>query len=261
MTRKTKAPAVPVKAPPTAEAIAEGKAACKRSAERREAVPVTARLDEGGVLSIDATADDKTLHWIRLRDACGTRSDAWVDAMCAHLANAGGAKADDAPAVFEAGVAFLNGVGPRDEVEAALGAQMFAVHRASMKAAQQAGAADTVERFNIHTSAMNKAMRTFTAQVEALAKLRSGGKQQVEVRYVYVDARGGQNIIGSSIGGGGGSSEIRGQPHVADAALAALPPVWGENPPGAAMPPASDERQEAMSEAWGHEPRCPEGAG
>ena len=47
----------------------------------------------------------------------------------------------------------------------------------------------------------NKLMRTFTAQIEALNKYRTKGKQKITVQHVNVN-EGGQAIVGDVKGGG-----------------------------------------------------------
>jgi len=49
-----------------------------------------------------------------------------------------------------------------------------------------------------------KMLRTFTAQMEALKKYRTGGQQKVTVEHVHVN-EGGQAIVGNVSQGGGGS--------------------------------------------------------
>jgi hypothetical protein len=53
--------------------------------------------------------------------------------------------------------------------------------------------------------AFNKLTRTFTTQVEALKRYRTGGEQKVVVEHVTVNA-GGQAIVGA-VGTGGGCTE------------------------------------------------------
>jgi hypothetical protein len=97
-----------------------------------------------------------------------------------------------------------------------------------------------------------KMMRTYTTQVEALAKLRRGGNQTVRVEHVHVHA-GGQAIVGAVTHpqqGGGGTQENGHQPHgpIDPKALAFAPgaPVWSEEPGGNALPVTPDEGQDAV---------------
>jgi len=258
-------PDEPTSWPETHEATqaqkAEHSAAREREEKRRPPLPVQARMKDGNVVQVRGTVTDEAIHDERLRDVCGTRSDEWVNGIVRGLINAaGGAKDADSAATLLEGLAFLNGVGPRDEVEAALAAQMFAVHRASMNLARQMGAAGMRDSYRDYGNLLVKTTRTFAAQVEALAKLRNGGKQQVEVKYVYVDARGGQNVIGSELaGGGGGRGGKQAQPHVPGLAFAPGAAVWGPDSAGDRLPTAGDEGQDTLLAARREEPGSAEG--
>jgi hypothetical protein len=103
-------------------------------------------------------------------------------------------------------LAVVNGIEPRDEVEAMLGAQMAAVHMASMTFARRLAHVENLPQQESAGRAFNKLARTFTTQMEALKRYRSTGQQTVRVERVSVEA-GGQAIVGSvttsSAGGGG----------------------------------------------------------
>jgi hypothetical protein len=104
----------------------------------------------------------------------------------------------------------------------------------------------------------NKAARTFAIQVEALARLRGGGKQQVEVRHVYVDARGSQNIIGdvARTGGGGGALENGGQPHAVLGLDHSLTPEMPRpHPAREAVPVHADDGTQSLPHARRRQPR------
>ncbi len=149
-------------------------------------------------------------------------------------------------------------IAPRDELEGALAMQMAGNHQLTLDMIRGASQADTTDKLALYGSLAVKLQRTFAAQVEALSKLRSGGKQQVEVRYIYVDARGSQNVIGDIAGGGRGAGEISTQAHAADP-IARLPfapgvQVWGPDAAGHAMPVARGEGTEAVQDARRIEP-------
>ena len=101
-------------------------------------------------------------------------------------------------------LAFVAGLKPRDQLEAALGMQMAAVHHATMNAVEKLGAATKREVAELHEKALNRLARTFAAQMEALKRYRSKGEQRVYVERVNV-SEGGQAVIGNvSHGGSGG---------------------------------------------------------
>ena len=93
-------------------------------------------------------------------------------------------------------VAVINGLEPRDQLEAMLAAQMAAVHAAAMKLARQLAQSDTVVLQDSAERAFNKLTRTFATQLEAFKRYRSGGEQKVTVQHVSV-SEGGQAIVGN----------------------------------------------------------------
>ena len=60
----------------------------------------------------------------------------------------------------------------------------------------------TIEGVEYNINRSTKLMRTFTAQMETLKRLRMGGKQTIQVQHVHVN-EGGQAIVGDVKGGGG----------------------------------------------------------
>src|SRR5215207_2796620 len=61
---------------------------------------------------------------------------------------------------------------------------------------------DNIAQQDSAERAFNKLTRTFTTQVEALKRYRTGGEQRVTVQHVNVN-EGGQAIVGNVSGGGG----------------------------------------------------------
>jgi hypothetical protein len=84
-----------------------------------------------------------------------------------------------------------------------------------------------------------KLLRTFTAQTEALAKLRRGGEQTVRVEHVHV-YEGGQAIVGSVETGGGVTRKELEQPHAQALAHAPEPALWSQDPEQEPVPRARD---------------------
>ena len=100
----------------------------------------------------------------------------------------------------ERGIKFMmsgiRGLKPRDQTEAMIGAQMAAVHSATMTAANRLAHAETLAEMDSAERAMNKLGRTFAVLVEALKRYRNGGEQKVMVQHMSI-AEGGQAIVGN----------------------------------------------------------------
>lgn len=100
----------------------------------------------------------------------------------------------------------IKGIQPRDQIEAMLGMQMAAIHLASVDRGRRMLVCDDGRRHE-YEKAFNRLARTFTAQMEALKKYRSDGKQTVRVERVNVEA-GGQAVVGDvHHSGEGGASK------------------------------------------------------
>ncbi len=93
-------------------------------------------------------------------------------------------------------VAAVKEIGPRDGLEGMLAAQMAAVHIATMTFARRLAHVDNIPQQDSAEKAFNKLARTFTAQVEALKRYRTGGEQKVTVQHVTVN-EGGQAVVGN----------------------------------------------------------------
>ena len=92
---------------------------------------------------------------------------------------------------------------PKDNLECLLAAQMVATHNMAMTFSWKAMLAkQTPDGIDANINRLTKLMRTFTAQVEALRKYRTGGKQTIQVQHVNV-SEGGQAVVGNVMGGGG----------------------------------------------------------
>lgn len=97
----------------------------------------------------------------------------------------------------------IRDMAPRDAVERMLAVQMAATHVATIRAANWLSRAENLPQGQTHSTAFTKLARTFTAQIEALRKHRTGGKQTVTVQHVNV-SDGGQAIVGNVKAGGRG---------------------------------------------------------
>lgn len=261
--------AAPLPPPTDAQASAIKRATARWKAEKdKDRTPPKIAVTVTGPKSVSLGASfDDAAGWSALwAESFGTTSFALVDAFMRNAGDLRGVALEDesgeayAKAAREVG-AFVGSIKPQSEIETALALQMCAAHEMTMKLSGHAFRTTDRNALNDYNRMMNQTMRTFTAQVEALSKLRTGGKQQVEVRYVYVDARN-QTVVQG--GGHGGGQPNFAQPHTPGAAgLPFAPglPVWGEDAGGDAVPVPSDQGTEAVPDARGAEPRRTEGRG
>ena len=156
-------------------------------------------------------SDDQGQEY-RLADTFGTRSRHFVHAMLKSLGKAtedhsqtlgitpGSANED----TFNSALAVIDGVRPQDEIEAMLAAHMAVTNIALLELVARTRDAiaghpyqgDGIKRLDVLGNLTNKFMRTYTMQVEALArKRRKGGEQNVTVKHVHVHS-GAQAVVG-----------------------------------------------------------------
>ena len=96
-------------------------------------------------------------------------------------------------------LSIIRDMAPKDAVERMLTVQMAATHVATIRAGRSLANSENLHQVNAHYVGFNKLARTFAAQVEAMRKHRTGGKQTVLVQHVNV-SDGGQAIVGN-VGG------------------------------------------------------------
>jgi hypothetical protein len=106
------------------------------------------------------------------------------------------------------------GVGPKDELEAMLAAQLIACYSASMECYRRAMIGEqTFEGRRENLSQANKLSRTYATLLETLNRHRGKGQQKVTVEHVHVHA-GGQAVVGTvETPGGGDRTKLEEQPH------------------------------------------------
>lgn len=85
---------------------------------------------------------------------------------------------------------------PRDGVEQVLASQMAKVQSVIQRMYRGFESATDLERMRFYEGAINRLSRTFTSQVEAMRKHRTGGTQTV--RHVHVN-EGGQAIVADTV--------------------------------------------------------------
>ncbi len=142
--------------------------------------------------------DDGTIHVKNVEGQLlfGSRDEAFIHGITANIvyvANTDNADLDNHSTSFVASI--VEGIEPRDQLEAMLATQMAAVHLATMRASRWLQKATTIPQVDNAENALNKLSRTFTTQMETLKKYRSEG-HPVKVRDVNV-SEGGQAIVGN----------------------------------------------------------------
>jgi len=152
--------------------------------------------EKGGRVSITPDHPEVPLGHIMLARAMGSADSAFHHELLLQVANASGKgpKPDEGALNFM--LAVIDGIGPRDQTEAILAAQMAAVHMATMTFAQRLQHVETIQQQDSAERAFNKLARTFAVQMETLKRYRTGGEQRVTVQHVTVN-EGGQAIVGA----------------------------------------------------------------
>ena len=199
----------------------------------------------GGVTTPSFDHPDGLIGVILAMRAMGTDSPNFLAGMLSQLLEASTTLSN--PQAQEANfiLSVIDGVEPRDQLEAMLAAQMGALQMASMKMAGRLARAETVPQQDSATRALAKLTRAFAQQVDALSRYRGKGQQVVRVEHVHVHA-GGQAIVGPVDASGRGHDEKRDQPHAAAIEHARVEPMWCANATGDAVPGAGDEGEGAM---------------
>ena len=165
---------------------------------RKETAPLPKiELKEDGILKVQVTGEDS------LRLIFGTESVELADGLLRQIVNAANHEKD--PKLFGAHfmLSVVKGIEPQDEIEAMLATKIAAVHMATMTFARRLAHVDNIPQQDSAERAFNKLARTFTAQVEALKRYRTGGEQKVTVQHVTVN-EGGQAVVGNVSHSAGG---------------------------------------------------------
>jgi hypothetical protein len=196
---KTASPSVPAEhkeaAKPKYERTPEEQAVIDAHFAKRKENPPPPRLTVANG-HISADHPDPKVGLTLIAEAINSRSQPFVEGLFNQLANASasGGKANEQDLNFM--ISVVASIKPKEEIEAMLGAQMAAVHMASMTFARRLANAETLEQRDSAERTFNKLTRTFAAQVEALKRYRTGGEQKVTVEHVTVNS-GGQAIVGN----------------------------------------------------------------
>jgi hypothetical protein len=199
------------RSPPNEVERAQIEKARKRTKARTPRIAMHVEDRETGARVYPHHSDDDG-NFYRLADAFGTRSRHFVYSMLKGLGNATADHSlnlDFSPAspdqvAFNAALAVIDGVRPKDEIEAMLAAHMAVTNIVLLELVVRTRGAvaghryegNGIKRVDVLGNLTNKFMRTYTMQVEALARKRRKGEQNIRVKHVHVYA-GGQAVVGA----------------------------------------------------------------
>lgn len=177
-----------------------------------------------------------------LKSIGGSQSDHWNNLLANQAVQALWVKnssPEERDKQLTATVAAMVGIGPKDELEGMMAAQLIAAHNAAMECYRRAMIGEqTFEGRRENLSQANKLPRTYTTLLEALNRHRGKGQQKVTVEHVHVHS-GGQALVGMvETPGGGSQPKSKEQPH----AIALAPGIEmpSANPQRSTVPSASD---------------------
>jgi hypothetical protein len=127
------------------------------------------------------------LEFTSLMESFGFTDRRFIAPLFQQLTEADGFGGDG----VEFAAALVQGTKPRDYLEAMQAAQMAAMHWATMKSMRQVGKSLGTAHQEVAVAMATKLARTFTAQMEAFKRYRTGGEQKV----MHVSV--GQAIVGT----------------------------------------------------------------
>lgn len=220
--KKNKLPASPK--PEMSEHEQEQLARQTASNRARPERPLAKVVVENGERIIRAADEqDDRLHGAALMEALGTRSLPFLNDTVQNVSRVLARGGTPTEQQHNAAMAILAAVEPENELEATLASQMVAANDCAMRCMRGMIGSDMTDQHKMFGDLANKFMRTFTAQIEALTKLRRGGEQVV--KHVYVQEGGQAVIAGTLHAAGRGNFEHANQACGAEAAAgsAALP--------------------------------------
>ncbi len=176
-----------------------------KTARREQPPSLKVQKDKKGIaVTLEVDHADQGIGHLLLMKSLGTADFEFFDGLVRQLLEVGSAGANQAGLRYM--LSMVQGIEPRDQVEAMLAAQMAATHNAIMTFANRLNHVETLPQQDGAERAFNKLGRTFAAQVEALKRYRSSGDQTMRVEHVTVN-EGGQAIVGNVTGMGRGGSE------------------------------------------------------
>ena len=207
--------------------------------------PESAIEVKNGKASVGPAKDqDSKLYAVEMLEALGTRSIPFLNETLSNITRVMSPTLNASEQQHNAAIAIMASVEPENELEATLAAQMVMANECAVRCMRGMVGTDMPDHHKMYGDLANKFMRTFSAQVEALSRLRRGGEQVV--KHVYV-GEGGQAVFAKEIHNGRGvNHEANGQAYGTGAAAqcASLP---SPNPSRDGMPVSGDAEREVSN--------------
>ena len=130
----------------------------------------------------------------------GSQSDTWNNILVNQMLNTlwvAHSSGETRDRQYSATAAALVGIGPKDEIEGMIAAQLLAAHNATMECYRRAMIEEqSFEGRRENLNQANKLSRTYAILLDALNRHRGKGQQKVTVEHVHVHS-GGQAIVGN----------------------------------------------------------------
>src|SRR5262249_8216233 len=154
------------------------------------------RQKKGQVVQLKRPAQEPAVF----KDVGGSSSDDWNQRIAVETLSTLWVKNSNAETQekqFQAALAGLIGIRPRDELEAMMAAQLNAAHSAAIECYRRAMIGEqTFEGRRENLNQANKLSRSFATLLDTLNRHRGKGQQKVTVEHVHVHA-GGQAVVGA----------------------------------------------------------------
>lgn len=155
------------------------------------------KILDNGKVELTLTYRDADLARAIMAETTGSINHAFSQVLLNQAMLASCSSKDQAEAMANAVSAAMFDLAPRNVLEGMLSAQIVAVHNQSMECLRRASLEGlSLELAIIYQNQAAKLTKIFIAQMEALKKYRTGGKQKITVEHVHVH-QGGQAIVGA----------------------------------------------------------------
>ncbi len=149
----------------------------------------------GKILDLDFDHPDRLTSRVLLAQAMGSVEPNFLDGLVGLAASATATKNGYCEGRLNFMLGAINEIKPRDALETMLAGQIASVHMAAADASMRHANAENPQHRESAERELNRLMRTFVLQMEALDRHRSRGEPKVTVQNVSV-SEGGQAIVG-----------------------------------------------------------------